>query len=179
MAPSTSSRLGSSRRSGRLSPPAAPSPKPGSPLPLSPGWPPAGSCSADSPAAALSPALAVCSPLSPGNSPWGNCPRSPSLEPDSPGEPLEDWLPDSPWLLEGLPDDSLALLEEELLLEELLDELLEELLEELLLGGGGLLLLGGGGVVGGGCGVVGLLALGQPLSSRQAQATPPSLRSRC
>jgi hypothetical protein len=132
----------------------------------------------------LSPALAVCSPPSPGNSPWGNCPRSPSLEPDSPGEPLEDWLGDSPWLLEALLDDSLALLDDSLALldeELLLEELLDELLSELLLGGGGLLLLlGGGGVLGveGVCGVVGLLALGQPLSHRQAKTTPPSLRSR-
>jgi hypothetical protein len=89
-------------------------------------------------------------------------------------------LPASPWLLAELLEDSLALLLEELLDDSL--ELLEDLLDELLLGGGGLLL--GGvlegaalGVGGGVCGVVGLLALGQPLSSRQAQASPPSLRS--
>ena len=78
-------------------------------------------------------------------------------------------------------DDSLALLLDDSLALLLAEELLlDELLDELLLGGGGLL-LGGGGVLGvaGGCGRGGLLALGQPLSNRQVQTTPPSLRSRC
>lgn len=84
------------------------------------------------------------------------------------------WLADSLWLLEELLDDELLL------------ELLLLAVDELLLGGLPLLLGGGaGGGVGGGvelgvegvCGVVGLLALGQPLSSRQAQASPASLRS--
>jgi hypothetical protein len=96
----------------------------------------------------------------------------PWLEPSAPAWP---WLPDcSPELLEGepgLPEEELELLEEELELELLEEEL--ELLDELLLEG--LLLLVDGGVelgVEGGWGVVGLLALGQPLNNRQAQPTP-------
>ena len=83
---------------------------------------------------------------------------------------LEDWLPALPWLpappweelLDGLLLEELL---DELLLEELLlDELLLELLlDELLLEGA--LVLGVEGV----WGVVGLLALGQPVRSRQAQ----------
>ena len=73
--------------------------------------------------------------------------------------PPEDWLP---WLL----------LEDELLDEELLDdELLLELLEDELLLEEGALVLGVDGV----WGVVGLLAMGQPLRSRQAQAGSASL----
>lgn len=87
--------------------------------------------------------------------------------------PFAGELPDSPWLLDwdSLPDWDwdwlLELLDEELLL-----ELLELLLDGLLLLGGGVE-LGGVGV----CGVVGVLALGHPLSSRQAQVSPPTLRS--
>jgi hypothetical protein len=89
--------------------------------------------------------------------------------------------PLSPLLPAGLLDDALGLPLDEALLElldwELLEELEEllELLEVELLG-----LLGADGVEGGDgvCGVVGLLALGQPLSSRQAQTSPPSLRTR-
>jgi hypothetical protein len=100
----------------------------------------------------------VLSPLCPGNSPLGNSPASAcpeaSEDPDG-GEGGEPALGE-----EALPELGL-LLELELL--ELLLELLELLLEllELGLGGGEL-----GGV--GGCGVVGLLALGQPLRTRQA-----------
>jgi hypothetical protein len=81
---------------------------------------------------------------------------------------LDDWLPALPWLpwelLDGLLLEELldGLLLEELLLDELL---LELLLEELLLEGA--LVLGVEGV----WGVVGLLALGQPVRSRQAQTT--------
>ena len=83
---------------------------------------------------------------------------------------LEDWLPALPWLpappweelLDGLLLEELLydMLLEELLLAELL---LELLLDELLLEGA--LVLGVEGV----WGVVGLLALGQPVRSRQAQ----------
>lgn len=90
-----------------------------------------------------------------------------------------DSLPVSP----ALPEEALspALLDELLLEELLLEELLLEelLLDELLLGEG----VEGdvaGGVDGvdGGCGWVGLLALGQPLNSRQAPAMPASCRSK-
>ena len=97
----------------------------------------------------------------------------PWLEPSAPAWP---WLPDcSPELLDCSPellDCSPELLEEELELELLEEEL--ELLDELLLGG--LLLVDGGVELGvdGGWGVVGLLALGQPLNNRQAQPTPAS-----
>lgn len=85
-----------------------------------------------------------------------------------------DSLPVSP----ALPEEALSpALLDELLLEELLLE--ELLLDELLLGEG----VEGdvaGGVDGvdGGCGWVGLLALGQPLNSRQAPAMPASCRSK-
>lgn len=179
MAPSTSSRLCSSLISGRLSLPAAAlSPKPGSPLPpLWPCWPAALSSKPGSP-------LSPCSARSLGNSPWGNSPRSPPLGAadgsalfcalDSPA--LGGLPPASPWLPGLLEDELLAeeLLEDELLLE-LLEELLLELLDELLLEGllGGGVGLGGVGV----CGVVGLLALGHPLSNKQTQASPASVRS--
>ena len=71
---------------------------------------------------------------------------------------LELWLLLGLWLLDDWLDDELLdgwLLEEELLEEELLELELE---------------LGGVG----GCGVVGLLALGQPVSARQAPTTRPS-----
>ena len=117
--------------------------------------------------------------LSPGNSPWGNSPRSPPALPGSAVELLPGSAPDwplladeLPWLPEELLEGALELLDGELL------EELEGLLDELLLGGLPLLLggvealgLGGEGV----CGVVGLLALGQPLSNRQAQASVPNL----
>jgi hypothetical protein len=82
----------------------------------------------------------------------------------SPAELLEEGLE----LLGGeLLDEELLELDEELLeLDEELLELEEELLEE----GEDGLEVGVEGV----CGVVGLLALGQPLSSRQAQASPAS-----
>ena len=69
-------------------------------------------------------------------------------------------------------EEGLELLGGELLDEELLelDEELLELDEELLEEGEDGLEVGVEGV----CGVVGLLALGQPLSSRQAQASPAS-----
>lgn len=88
-------------------------------------------------------------------------------------EALSLWLPDE-LLEEGLELPGGELLDEELLeLDEELLELDEELLEldeELLEEGEDGLELGVEGV----CGVVGLLALGQPLSSRQAQASPAS-----
>ena len=83
---------------------------------------------------------------------------------------LELWLPDGGLLELWLLDD--WLLEDELLGEELLGEELlgEELLElELELGE-----LGGCGIVG----VVGLLALGQPVSTIQAPTARPSCISR-
>jgi len=166
MAPSTSSKLGSSRISGRLSlaPPAL-SPKPGSP--------------------ASAAAVSDCSAASPGNSPEGNSPRSPGL-PAAPaaGLPEEAVAEESlaldaplsacePSLLEAcswleLPLDWLELLDEELLDEELLEE-------DSLGGGGGVdgVVLGVDGV----CGAVGVLALGQPPSNRQAQAIPASFGS--
>jgi len=85
--------------------------------------------------------------------------------------PLSPSLPDAGLLLEeGLLLDGellLELLEDELLL---LDELLEDE-EELELG------VDGGVGVDGVCGVVGLLALGQPLNSRQAQTGSASVAS--
>ena len=102
-------------------------------------------------------------------------------EPDWPLEPGEDELAlpvwpcwdagllfEEPWLLlevEALLEDELlddGLLEEELLEEELLEDEEELLLDEELDG-----LLG----VAGGCGVVGLLALGQPANNRHRPAT--------
>jgi hypothetical protein len=71
-----------------------------------------------------------------------------------------------PWL--GLPEELLDELLDEL--EELLDELLEEGLPLELGGGVGGVELG----VLGGCGVVGLLALGQPASNRQTLQMPVS-----
>lgn len=91
--------------------------------------------------------------------------------------------PGAPWLLPGLDElldgDSLddELLEDELLDDELLDEELledelleedEELLDDELEELDGLL------GVAGGCGVVGLLALGQPASNRHRPATEPA-----
>ena len=80
------------------------------------------------------------------------------------GEPLDDWLPGL-WL----PDVDEGLLElwllEDWLLEELLDDELLELELELELDE-----LGGCGMVG----VVGLLALGQPVSATQATTARPS-----
>ena len=100
----------------------------------------------------------------------------PWLEPSAPAWPgLPDCSPElpdcSPELLDCSPellDCSPELLEEELELELLEEEL--ELLDELLL------LVDGGVELGvdGGWGVVGLLALGQPLNNRQAQPTPAS-----
>jgi hypothetical protein len=92
--------------------------------------------------------------------------------PAEPCSPAGDELPDSPALPDGgLPDEALlGLLLEELLLGELL--LLEELLLEELLDDEELELGVDGGV--GVCGVVGLLALGQPLSNTQALAMAAS-----
>ena len=99
------------------------------------------------------------------------CCCAPPAEPCSPGG---DELPDSPSLPDGgLPDEALlGLLLEELLLEELLLEELLLLLEELLDDEEELELGVDGGV--GVCGVVGLLALGQPLSKTQAAAMAAS-----
>ena len=159
-------------------PPAEPVPVS---LPCAPSWP----------------SPAVCSPLAPGASPWGNSPTSalPCL-PWSPLWPggdcapaLADSAPDSPPALAGGVLDALSaevwLAEAELSAGwpgelELLEELLEELLDELL---DGLLLLLGGGVGGvelgveGVWGVVGVLALGQPASSRQVPAMTASCAS--
>jgi len=102
----------------------------------------------------------------------------PWLEPSAPAWPgLPDCSPELPDCSPELLDCSPELLEEELELELLEEEL--ELLDELLLGGlllGGLLLVDGGVELGvdGGWGVVGLLALGQPLNNRQAQPTAAS-----
>lgn len=113
--------------------------------------------------------LALCDPLL---SPW--------LCAVLPGVPLEglldgelpDWLLDE---LEALGEELLELLDELLELLELLEELLElldELLEELLDGleGLGMDAEGDGGV--GGWGMVGLLALGQPVSTRHSPREP-------
>ena len=158
----TSSKLGSSRRSGSASPAPAPSPNPGSWAPLS---------------AASWPAPAACAPLAPGASPSGNSPRSPAWAESAPLL-AEAWPCSPPSLPAALLSWPLSLAE---LLEELLAELLEELCEalsaELLEDELGLPLLLGGGVGGveegvdGVWGVVGVLALGQPESNRQAQAT--------
>lgn len=109
--------------------------------------------------------------------------------PDSPlapgGGPPELGIDGAPLLA----DDSDPALLSELLCEELLSDWLSDWLSELLsdwlcellseLGGGldedgGLLDELGGDELGGvgGCGMVGLLALGQPLNTRQAEATP-------
>ena len=106
---------------------------------------------------------------------WPDC--EPLFCPAGGAPPADEALPDSCSLLE----DWLELL---LLGGELLDELLLELSLELLDGLEGLggLLEGEGGLelgVEGGegvCGVVGLLALGQPTNNRQAQASPASRR---
>lgn len=79
---------------------------------------------------------------------------------------LADWPPDST-LLAGVLAEGWLGLPAGLLLALVLDVPAELL--ELLLGGGEL--LGGGGV----CGCVGLLAVGQPLSSRHRNAVPVML----
>ena len=149
----TCSKLGSSRRSGRASPPAL--------------------CVSPEPLA--SPLPAAWSPLVPGASPWGNSPTSALPSPWPAGgvaasPALADSEPAEPSLPGGWPAELLGEL-----LDELLAELSEELLEELL---DGLPLLLGGGVelgVEGVWGVVGVLALGQPPSTRQALAIAASL----
>jgi hypothetical protein len=88
-------------------------------------------------------------------------PDSEPAEPSAPGGELEG-LPSWLWL-----DDALS--------EDWLEELLEELLEALLGGVGGVE-EGVGGV--GGCGTVGVLALGQPCSSRQMLEIPASCSSK-
>jgi hypothetical protein len=129
-------------------------------LPLAPLSPEAADCS---------PPLVLCDPLL---SPW-LCAVLPEALLD--GEPL-DWLLGEPEALDGelleLLEELLELLEELLeRLEELLEELLE-LLEELLDGleGLGMDAEGEGGV--GGWGMVGLLALGHPVSTRHRPREP-------
>ena len=150
----TCSKLGSSRRSGRASPPAlcvSPEPLASPPSELPAAW----------------------SPLAPGASPWGNSPTSALPSPWPPGgvgAPPADSLADSDPAVSSLPGGWPAEL-----LGELLDELSDELLDELL--DGLPLLLGGGGVelgVEGVWGVVGVLALGQPPSTRQTLAIAAS-----
>jgi hypothetical protein len=84
-------------------------------------------------------------------------PDSEPADPSAPGGELEG-LPSWPSLPDALSDDWL-------------EELLEELLDELLGGVGGVE-EGVGGV--GGWGTVGVLALGQPTSSRQMLEMPAS-----
>ena len=90
-----------------------------------------------------------------------SAPASELAEPSAPGGELEG-LPSWLSLVEALSDDWL---------EELLDELLEGLL-----GGVGGVEDGVGGV--GGWGVVGVLALGQPTSSRQTRQIPANCSSK-
>ena len=142
----TSSRLGSSRRSGNASPPPGSSPNPASVLPLAvaPGLPSA---------------EAVWSPLLSAASSGGPTVLL-LLSPEEPDAPLASLSADASLLAGELGEGCPAVLGE------LLPALPEELLE---------LLEGGGWLLGGVDSLGGLLAEGQPLKIRQRQAALPRL----